>query len=219
MTDGGRNVRGPLSGVLAEIGRPQDATAGEVLLREGEDADRVLSIVAGRVKVTARTARGPAAVLGFRGPGDVVGETGALGGGPRIATVTAVEPVRYLAADAAAFRRHLLQRPELALALAVELGTRLGDAGRRSVEHSSGDTTARVAARLAELAEQFGVDGPAGTRIALPLTQDELAGFTGSSVEAVAKALRTLRTAGWVDTGRREITVRDLPALTARSRG
>jgi CRP-like cAMP-binding protein len=54
-------------------------------------------------------------------------------------------------------------------------------------------------------------------RITLPLSQDELAGWTGASREAVAKALHALRSLGWVDTARRRITVLDLEALRRRS--
>ena len=50
-------------------------------------------------------------------------------------------------------------------------------------------------------------------RIALPLSQQELAGWTGSSREAVAKALRMLRERGWIATRRREIVIHDLAAL------
>lgn len=45
--------------------------------------------------------------------------------------------------------------------------------------------------------------------ITLPISQEELAGWTGSSREAVAKALRTLRALGAIRTERRRITVLD----------
>ena len=54
-------------------------------------------------------------------------------------------------------------------------------------------------------------------RIRLPLSQEELAGWAGASREAVVKALRKLRARGWIETGRREIRVLDLPALIRRS--
>ena len=50
-----------------------------------------------------------------------------------------------------------------------------------------------------------------------PLSQEELAGWAGASREAVVKALRQLRNRGWIETGRREIRVLDLPALVRRS--
>ena len=50
-------------------------------------------------------------------------------------------------------------------------------------------------------------------RIVLPLSQEELAGWAGSSLEAVGRALRTMRSLGWIETRRREIRVLDLDAL------
>ena len=74
-----------------------------------------------------------------------------------------------------------------------------------------------MAARLVELAERYGEPAARGLRIGLPLSQEELAGWTGSSREAVSKALQTLRNVGWVVTERRRITVLDLEALRRRS--
>jgi CRP-like cAMP-binding protein len=45
-----------------------------------------------------------------------------------------------------------------------------------------------------------------------------IAGSTGSSIEAVVKALGTMRRLGWVQTGRRSITVHDLGALRTAAR-
>ncbi|WP_248959212.1 helix-turn-helix domain-containing protein [Sphaerisporangium perillae] len=44
-----------------------------------------------------------------------------------------------------------------------------------------------------------------------------MAGWTGSSRIATAKALRVLRDRGWIETGRREIIIRDLDALRHRA--
>jgi CRP/FNR family cyclic AMP-dependent transcriptional regulator len=49
--------------------------------------------------------------------------------------------------------------------------------------------------------------------ITLPLSQDELAAWSASSREAVAKTLHLLRELGWVETHRRRILVRDVAAL------
>ena len=198
---------------LLALGHQRTAAAGDVLLHEGEQADRVVVLVDGRVKVSAATRAGSTAVLGFRGPGALLGEQAALDDRPRSATVTAIEPVEYVAIAASEFRRHLRANADVALALIALLSARLRDSDRKRAEHVAGDTSARVAARIVELADQYGVPEGAAVRIELPLTQPELAGWSGASLEAVAKALRTLRTAGWLETGRRAIVVRDLPAL------
>jgi CRP/FNR family transcriptional regulator, cyclic AMP receptor protein len=55
------------------------------------------------------------------------------------------------------------------------------------------------------------------SRITLPLSQQELAAWTGSSREAAAKALRTRRDHGWIETRRREIVITNLAALRRRA--
>jgi CRP-like cAMP-binding protein len=56
-----------------------------------------------------------------------------------------------------------------------------------------------------------------GVVIALPISQEELAGWAAASRAGMAAALRTLRELGWIETDRRRITVRDLGALRARA--
>ena len=87
------------------------------------------------------------------------------------------------------------------------------DADRKRIEFGSSPAIGRVAARLSELVERFGTPTSAGHVIDLPISQDELAGWTGSSREAVAKALRSLRELGLITTERRRITVLDLEGL------
>jgi CRP/FNR family cyclic AMP-dependent transcriptional regulator len=224
MPDLGANATGFLGALshaeredLAGRGRLRSFPAGAQLFRAGAGSDTVVVVLAGRVKVGSPAAPGREAVLAFRGPGDLLGELSALDGRPRSATVSALEPVEALVVEARAFRAFLQERPRLALLLLELLSRRLRDADRKRVEFAAHDAVGRVAARLVELARDHGQAGDGGVEITLPLSQDELAGWTGSSREAVAKALHTLRSLGWVRTGRRRITVLDLDALRRRS--
>jgi CRP/FNR family cyclic AMP-dependent transcriptional regulator len=104
------------------------------------------------------------------------------------------------------------------MALLRLIGQRLRDADRKRVEFAALDTAGRVAARIVELAARFGQPQPDGTMlIALPLSQEELATWVGSSREATVRALAQLRGLGWLETGRRRIRVNDLRALQRRS--
>jgi CRP/FNR family transcriptional regulator, cyclic AMP receptor protein len=64
-----------------------------------------------------------------------------------------------------------------------------------------------VARRLVDLGARFGEETPEGTCVHLPLSQEELATWCGSSREATAKALRTLREVGAIATARRTVTI------------
>jgi CRP-like cAMP-binding protein len=74
----------------------------------------------------------------------------------------------------------------------------------------------RLAKRLLELASEHGIPVPEGTRIELSLTQDELASWTGATRETVSRALRLMRSLGWIASDQRAITVMDAAALRER---
>ena len=122
-----------------------------------------------------------------------------------------------LAISSEMFLDYLVDHPRVALHLLRMLTGRLRDADRKRIEFGARDTIGRVAARLVELAEQFGTEGGTGVVIDLPFSQQELAGWIGSSRESVVKALTQMRARGWIETGRRSITVRDMAALRTRA--
>jgi CRP-like cAMP-binding protein len=200
------------------VGAPRRWPRGAVIFREAERFDWVFVLRTGRVKVSSDTANGTEVVLAVRGPGALLGELSAIDREPVSATVTALEPVSALVVSQVEFERYLHSHGRVAFLLMRELAGRLRDADRKRIEFGAFDTTGRVAARLVELAERFGTQTPEGVRIGLPLSQDELAGWTGSSREAVTKALRALRQEGWITTGRLRVVVRDLGALRERAR-
>jgi CRP/FNR family transcriptional regulator, cyclic AMP receptor protein len=185
---------------------------------EGEQSDRVLAILDGRVKVSLVTADGKEVVLAVRGPGDILGELAFIDGEPRSATATALDPVSSVVVSAADFTHFLESHPRVALLLLRMVSRRLRDADNKRAEFAAFDTVGRVASRLLELAERFGEpDGANGILITLPLTQEELAGWTGPSREAVSKALSTLRSVGFIHTRRRAITILDAEGLRKRA--
>lgn len=190
---------------------------GSFIMTEGEASDHVVVLLNGRAKVSSYTADGKEVVLAVRGPGELLGDFSALDGGARSATVAALEAIEALMIPADRFKLFLEHHPRLAVLLLQTWSRRVRDADRKRVEFGAYDTPGRVARRLMELVERYGEGDGTMVRISLSLTQDELAGWTGASREAVSKALREFRDRGWIATGRRAITVLDVDALRARA--
>jgi CRP-like cAMP-binding protein len=186
---------------------------GQAICHAGQVADRVLILRSGRVKVVAPSASGREIVLAFHGPGELVGELAALDQGVRSASMVALEPVDVLALAPDEFRAFLDARPGAALALVRTLGDRLRDADARLMEFATVDTLGRVAIRLVELCDRFGEPAGEHVDVALPISQEELAGWACASLESVARALQTMRSLGWIETRRRAIRVLDLAAV------
>lgn len=111
---------------LSERGRLRTFEAGEVLMRQGEEADSMYVILSGHVRVE-RDAPGLSAPahLAELGANDVVGEIGVLDGGARTATVTAIEQTRALELHRTLLAVVLLQYADIAGELLRTLSRRL----------------------------------------------------------------------------------------------
>jgi CRP-like cAMP-binding protein len=202
---------------LMRRGRRRQYPQGASLYLEGESCSTVIVVLSGRVKVLSLTEEGEEVLLAVRGPGALLGELSAVDGAPRSASIAALEPVVALVVPTKAFVDFLRSHGDAAIALLQLITGRLRDADRKRVEVAAFDIPARVARRLVELADRFGEPDARGVRIAVALSQDELAGYVGASREAVAKALRVLRDRGLVSTGRRTLTVLDPDGLRRRA--
>ena len=89
---------------LARRFERRSVRAGEVLFRQGDPGDRLYLVLSGRLRAQIEDQGGTTQPLGEIGHGELVGETALLRGGPRSATVEAVEPSVLAALDAAAWR-------------------------------------------------------------------------------------------------------------------
>ena len=205
-----RRLLGPAAErALRAVGVPRRFPARQVLFHEGDPSDFVLLITAGWVKVTCASDGGQEVLLAILGPGAVVGELSALDGGPRSATVSAMEPVEALLLSAREFRAFLLANPQVMLALLQTVVGRLRDADRKRVEHSAHSASRRIARRLLEMVTLQGGQEACPAPVTLRLTQRELGAWADTSREAVTRVLRLLRAQGAVQTARGRITVHD----------
>lgn len=209
LSDGDRDA-------LLELGGSRTFARGERLMRQGEPGDRVLFLLEGHVKASCTDSRAREMVLSFRGPGDILGELTFSHTEPRSSSVIAIEPVTAQAAAASEFRHYLERTPTAALTLIDVISRRFRDANAARLEFGDLDSVGRVAARLIELCERYGDRTEAGIRIRLPVTQEDLGSWTACSRAGLASALRLMRELGWIETGRRRITVLDLGALAQR---
>ena len=202
---------------LRSLGVVRSFPRGSALFHQRQEPDRVLVVLSGTVRLSVVSDDGHEVILALRGPGDLLGELGVLDGQPRSATAISATAVEAVALSAASFRAFLEARPKVALVILRMLSTRLRDADMKRVEFGAQDSMSRVAARIVELSERFGEEHDGVVVIDLPISQEELAAWTGCSRDSVVKALQSMRGLGWIETERRRITVRDAEALRQHS--
>ncbi|TDB87613.1 Crp/Fnr family transcriptional regulator [Actinomadura sp. KC216] len=194
---------------LSELGTAESYRPGEVLLHQGEPGDRVLLLLAGRVKVSLVDKAGNGILLAIRGPGEVLGEIAMIDGQNRSATVSAMDvcDVRALPAE-----RFVTRLDELGLRdelVKFTLG-RLRESEALCLELATLPAGPRIVRGLVRLA----VPTVKGARtVDIGLNQTEFGEAIGLSRASVAGKLAELRDAGLVTTRRGRIIITDLPRL------
>lgn len=202
---------------LTALGIARRFPQGALLMFEQEPGDRVMILLAGRVKMTRVEHDGHEVLLSIGDPGDVIGELSCVDGQPRLSSVTALEPVEALVVPTAAFRAYLERASRVAVVLLEVLIGRFRETTLKRTQFAASDTIGRLAARLVELADRYGTPRGNAIEIDLGLSQEELASWTGASRAGAAKALQTMRELDWIVTDRRRIVIEQLDQLRRRA--
>ena len=106
-----------LAALLAEM-ECLELKRGDILVRQGEDADRMFVVISGRLRIVARDAEGTETVIDEIGRGDTVGERSLLTGDVRSATVYAVRDSAVGVITRSLFENLKRQYPEVMTRLA-----------------------------------------------------------------------------------------------------
>ncbi|MBE1491934.1 Crp/Fnr family transcriptional regulator [Plantactinospora soyae] len=197
---------------LLTLGVSREFPAGRRLIREGADDSHVELLHRGFVKVTTGV-QGSETLLAIRMPGDILGETAAMTGGPRTATVVTCGRVRSSVVSRTGFERFLSRHPEAALHMGAIMGERLRWANQRRADFTAYPADVRVARILTEIATTCGQRVDRGILLGVALSQPELASMVGVADVTLQKALRALRRRNLVHTGYRRLLVLDLDLL------
>ena len=110
--------------LLDEILTEHYYQAGDVVFWEGENGDALYLIHSGQVVVFKGNFRSPT-ILGYRGPGEIIGEMALLEQQPRSASNIAVENLRLLRIDRKGFQKLITIKPEVGLSIMSALSARL----------------------------------------------------------------------------------------------
>jgi CRP-like cAMP-binding protein len=199
------------------LGRRRRIAAGTTLFLEGDRPEDVLVILAGEVKISVGSLEGREVILDVLEVGALVGELSAIDGQRRSATVTTISAVDVLAVGARVFNDFLDRHPEVLRSLLLEVIQRLRIRVRHQLEFGTGDALGRTCARLTELADRHGEHQDGAVVVQLPVSQSDLASWTGLSREAVVKALRALRQLGWIDNKGPAFVIHDLARVRDRA--
>jgi len=160
---------------------------GEVVFREGDPADRIFFVYAGRVKIV-KSVGARDIILEILGPGEPLGAPAAFERRPFPATAMAIEPSGVLSIPEREFFQLLEQRPEMTRRMLAGLTTRLVMLNKRLAD-MTGSAEARAARLFLTLADRMGTKVDEGLFLPVALSRQEIADLIGTTLETAIRLM------------------------------
>ena len=164
-----------------------------LIVTEGDDTDSLYVILSGKARIYVSDDKGREMQLNQIGPGEYFGEV-TLDGGPRSASVMALEDCRCAVVKRAELLQFLEQHPDFALHVLRKLAYRVRMLTDNVRSLALMDVYGRVARLLLDLAESK--DGR--MVIAERLTHKDIASRVGASREMISRIFSDLAEGGYV---------------------
>jgi CRP/FNR family transcriptional regulator, cyclic AMP receptor protein len=181
-----------------------------IIVAEGDESDSLYLLLHGRAKVYTVDGKGNEIVLKQLGPGEYFGEV-ALDGGPRSASVIAVDDSRCVVVRRAELSAFMEEHPEFALHLVRKLAHRVREFYGSMRDLAFVDVYGRVARLLLDLAE----DQDGRLVIADRPSDEGIAARVGATRDMVGRIFSDLVQSGYLvkENGRLVLVRKPPPAL------
>ncbi|HOW27729.1 MAG TPA: Crp/Fnr family transcriptional regulator [Elusimicrobiota bacterium] len=185
--------------MVARISRVREVRKGETVFSKSAPGDSLYLVVKGRVKIYGSSNTDKTKTFAYLEPHDFFGEMALMD-----------EPTRSAGAEAAAtsilltiarkdFRALVAKRPSLAFAVIRTLCARLRHADRDIELLSFNTVVGRLARILLDMCDQYGKKTPAGIRIGIEVSHQELADMAGTAREMATRILNRFRRTGCLE--------------------
>lgn len=179
------------------------------VFEEGQDAHSFFVLLHGHVRATKTTPGGEQIVVRYVSPGETFGVAMAIGLPRYPATATAVDDSVVLAWPSSTWPRLVAKFPALATNTLRAIGSRLQETHTRVVEMSTQQVEQRVAHALLRLAKQSGRKVEHGVEIDFPISRQDIAQMTGTTLHTVSRILSGWESRGLIEGGRQRIVLRE----------
>jgi CRP-like cAMP-binding protein len=207
-----------LDAVLADARPLRVARDAPIFEQEGE-AHSFFLLLDGHVRVVKTTPAGDQVIVRYVSAGEMIGIAQAIGRDTYPATAVAAVDCVVLAWPTSLWQRFIVQIPGFASTTYQAVGSRLQDVQARLVEMATEQVEQRVARALSRLVEQSGRQTEEGLQIDFPISRQDIAEMTGTTLHTVSRLLAAWEAKGIVAGGRQKVTVVEPARLHALAEG
>jgi CRP-like cAMP-binding protein len=196
----------------------RDLRRGQVLVQQGDPAETFYLVESGLLKLIQTTAAGDEIIVRLVCPSEPFGGVVALDHAAYPVTALAVGAARLRAWPRPALARLLAAHPQVRTNIMREMADHMSDAMTRVRELATERVEQRVARSIVRLVRQCGQPTGDGLLIPYPITRQELAELSGTTLSTASRTVAGWQADGLLRPAGRCVVVRDIKRLEAIGR-
>lgn len=185
----------------------------DYIFLEGEAPEALYAVRSGKVKVLRHSTDGKDVVLRVVGVAQLLGSVAVFDGGGYPGTAQAIEDCVLLVISRNDCLTLVTRFPVFALTIINDMGVRLRSSAEQIRSLAVERVEQRIARTLLKLGASAGVDTADGRVIEMPLTRQDVADMTGTTVETAIRVMSKLRRLEIIRTRRGKVVLVDLDSL------
>ncbi len=194
-------------------GATRDLKAQTVLFREGDPARQSYLVLKGRLKLGKVHELGKEVLIRYIGPGELAAMITVLEGRDYPVTAETVGETRVVGWDRRTMLQIMADYPQLSINMIRNSMDRLEDLQSRYLELHAEQVEKRIARSLLRIMKQSGRRSGDEIIIDFPISRQELADYTGTTLYTVSRTLSAWEKKGWVKSKKTRIIIVDPHAL------
>ncbi len=192
---------------LVKSGRSKTLQPKDILFHQGDPAISCALVNRGRLKLTKLNEQGKEVILRYIGTGEVTAAIAVLKNWDYPVTAESVEKTDVTVWDKPTMIQMMRAYPDIAINLLGIVLERIDEVQSRYLEVCTEHVDQRIARSLLRLMRRAGLKTREGIRIDIPLSRQNIADYSGTTLYTVSRTLSAWEKKGWISSGREKIVV------------
>lgn len=198
---------------LLRNGRRHQLQTKTVLFHQGDPAEACFLLHRGRLKLTKLNEQGKEVILRYISAGELTAAVAVLKHRDYPVTAESIGETDLTSWDRPAMIEMMRKYPDVAINLLEIILERIDDVQERYLEVCTEQVDQRIARTLLRLMRRAGSKTNAGVRIDIPLSRQNIADYSGTTLYTVSRTLSAWEKKNWIKSGREQIIVTEPHAL------
>jgi len=184
-----------------------------ILFLQGDPAKSCYMVNRGRLKLTKINEEGKEVILRYIGAEELTAAIAVFNNLNYPVTAESIEETDVTGWNKETMMKLMRRYPDISINLLGIVLERIEDIQDRYIEVCTENVDQRIARTLLRIMRRAGSKVPSGIQIDIPLSRQNIADYSGTTLYTVSRTLSVWEKHGWIKSGREQIVITDPHAL------